>query len=68
MAGRHRLSGSGAAADIFVAADRKLTQVFYFLCLNIGQATSKVITMKILGRIRRTYVHDKLSLHEILSR
>ena len=47
-----------------VAADRKLTQVFYLLCLNIRQRTNKVITMEMLGRIRRMYVRDKLSLHE----
>jgi DNA-binding transcriptional regulator LsrR (DeoR family) len=42
--------------------------VFYLLCLNFGQGTNKVITMEMLGRIRRMYVRDKLSLHEITKR
>lgn len=51
-----------------VAADRKLAQVFYLLCLNFGQRTNKVITMQMLGRIRRMYLRDKLSPHEITKR
>ena len=49
-------------------ADAKLTQVFYLLCLNFGQGMNKVITMEMLGRIRRMYLRDKVSLHEIAKR
>ena len=38
------------------------------LCLILGQRTNKVITMEMLGRIRRMPVRDKLSLHEIAKR
>jgi len=49
-------------------ADPKLTQVFYLPCPNIGQGKSKVITMEMLGRIRRMHMRDKVSLHEIAKR
>ena len=49
-------------------ADSKLTQVFYLLCPNFGQGTNKVITMEMLGRIRRMHLRDKVSLHEIAKR
>ena len=42
--------------------------MFYLLCPNFGQGKNKVITMEMLGRIRRMYVRDKLSLHEITKR
>jgi DNA-binding IclR family transcriptional regulator len=51
-----------------VTADRKLTQVFYLPCPNFGQGTNKVITMEMLGRIRRMHLRDKVSLHEISKR
>ena len=35
---------------------------------NFGQVTNKVITMEMLGRIRRMYLHDTVSLHEIAKR
>ena len=42
--------------------------MFYLPCLNFGQGTNKVITMEMLGRIRRMYLRDKVSLHEITKR
>jgi hypothetical protein len=51
-----------------VGADRKLTQVFYLLCLNFGQGVNKVISMEMLGRIRRMHWRDKVSLHEVAKR
>ncbi len=63
----------------FVTAERKLThlrqlcrlktdQVFYLLCPKFGQRTNKVITMEMLGKIRRMHLRDKVSLHEIAKR
>ena len=51
-----------------VVADRKLTQVFYLSCLIFRQEIKKVITMDMLGKIRRMFLRDKLSLHEITKR
>jgi transposase len=45
-----------------------LTQVFYWLCPIFGQERTKVITMEMLGKIRRMYLRDGLSLHEIAKR
>ena len=45
-----------------------LTQVFYLSCLNFRQETNKVITIEVLGRIRRMYLRDKVSLHEMNKR
>ena len=45
-------------------ADPKLTQVFYLLCL-IYRQEKKVITMEMLGKIRRMHLRDKMSLHAI---
>jgi transposase len=42
--------------------------VFYWPCLIFGQKANKVITMEMLGKIRRMYLRDKLSLHEIAKR
>ena len=49
-------------------ADSKLTQVFYLSCLIFRQEIEKVITMDMLGKIRRMFLRDKLSLHEITKR
>ena len=49
-------------------ADSKLTQVFYLFCLIFRQEIKKVITMDMLGKIRRMFLRDKLSLHEITKR
>ena len=45
-----------------------MTQVFYWLCPIFGQEHTKVITMEMLGKIRRMYLRDGLSLHEIAER
>jgi transposase-like protein len=42
--------------------------VFYYLCLIFGQKEPKVITMEMLGRIRRMHVRDKVSIREIAKR
>jgi DNA-binding transcriptional ArsR family regulator len=62
-----------------VGADRKLTHLKglcrsktdpgVLLALpNFWAGTNKVITMEMLGRIRRMHLRDKLSLHEIAKR
>ena len=45
-----------------------MTQVFYLSCLIFRREIKKVITMEILGKIRRMHLRDKLSLHEIAKR
>ena len=42
--------------------------MFDLICLIFRQGTNKVITIKMLGRIRRMHLRDKLSLHEIAKR
>jgi len=46
---------------------RSLTGVLLALTI-FGQGTNKLITMEMLGRIRRMHLRDKLSLHEIAKR
>ena len=48
-----------------VDADPKLTQVFYWLCPFFGPEQTKVITMEILGKVKRLYSRDKKSLHKL---
>jgi transposase len=42
-----------------------LIQVFYYLCSNFRQRKEKVITMEILGKIRRMSLRDEMSTREI---
>jgi hypothetical protein len=57
--------------SVGVGADRKLTHLrplcrfktdpgVFLLCLNFGQRTNKVITMEMLGRIRRMHLRAKV--------
>jgi hypothetical protein len=47
-----------------VVADRKLTQVFNCVCSVFEQENTGGISMEMMGKIRRMYFRDKLSLHE----
>ncbi len=42
-----------------------MTQVFYWLCPFFGQEKTRVITMKIMGKVKRLYSRDKKSLREL---
>ncbi|RMR26673.1 Fused ISPsy20 transposase IstB/transcriptional regulator LysR protein [Pseudomonas savastanoi pv. glycinea] len=65
--------------ELGVAADRKLTHLRLFcrlktdpgvqlLLLTFRAGEHRVISMEMMGKIRRMYFRDKLSLHQIAKR